>query len=108
LIKKLSLSDIPKSELDEFIQLMDGHHGIFSEDRCWMWDENSSAYKITLYCYLISIGCLYVKYQQLKSVNDGYETLIDFIEDFFKGKCIVNFTDLLFLNEINIAFCGGK
>jgi hypothetical protein len=105
----LALTDIPKKQLDEFIRLMHGHHGIFSEDRsCGIWDENSHPYKITLYCYLISTGCLYVKYQQLKSVNDGYETLIDFIEDFFKGKCIVNFTDLLFLNEINTAFCGGK
>jgi hypothetical protein len=60
-----------------------------------------------LYCYLISAGILYVENQKLNSFEEGYDELIDFIEDFFKGKDIVNFTDMLFLSEINQAFCEG-
>lgn len=104
---KLSLTEIPQKELNEFIRLIDGFCGIFSEDRSWMIDKDCKPYKITLYCYLISTGSLYVENQKLKSFDGGHEKLIDFIEEFFRGKCIVNFTDMLFLNEINQSFCGG-
>jgi hypothetical protein len=105
---KLSLTEIPHKNLDEFIKLMDGYCGIFSEDRSWIWDENSHPYKITLYCYLVSTGELFILNGKLTSANDEHNELIQFIEGFFAGKCIVNFTDLLFLDEINSAFCGGK
>jgi len=101
------LTDIPKEELDEFIRLIDGYQGIWDSDRSWINDENSNAYKITLYCYLISEGILFVENQKMKSFDSGYDRLIDFVEEFFKGKCIVNFTDMLFLDEINQAFCEG-
>jgi len=103
-----SLTDISKKQLDEFIQLMEGYHGIWDSDRSWIIDQKSNAYKITLYCYLISAGVLYIENQKLKSFDSGYDGLIDFVEEFFKRKCIVNFTDMLFLDEINQAFCGGN
>jgi hypothetical protein len=104
----LKIKDIPKKELEEFIRLMDGYCGIFYSDISWVEEKSSPAYKITLYCYLIASGELFVEDQKLKSVSAGYSELIDFIEEYFRGKCIVNFTDLFFLNEINQAFCGGS
>jgi hypothetical protein len=105
---KFRIADIPKKELNHFIQLLEGYHGIWDSDKSWIQDENSRPVKITLYCYLISQGFLYVENQKLKSVCGEYSELIDSTEEFFRGKCIVNFTDLFFLNEINQAFCGGK
>lgn len=104
----ISLQDVPKNELDHFIQLMDGYAGIWDSDRSWMTDEYSQPVQITLFCYLIAHGELFVHDQKLKSFNDGNEDLIQFIEAYFGNKCIVNFTDLFFLNEINQAFCDGN
>jgi hypothetical protein len=102
-----TLKDIPQKELNHFIQLMEGYAGIWDSDRKWMADDYSQPVQITLFCYLISQGELFVEYQKLKSSNSEHEDLIQFMEGYFKNKCIVNFTDLLFLNEINQAFCGG-
>jgi len=105
---KLKIWDIPEDKLNRFIQLMNGYAGIWDSDRTWMSNEYSQPVQITLFCYLISQGELLVEEQKLKSFNGAHEDLIQFIEDYFGNKCIVNFTDLLFLNEINTAFCGGK
>lgn len=53
-------------------------------------------------------GELFVQDQKLKSFDDGNEDLIQFIEGYYGNKCIVNFTDLFFFNEINQAFCDGN
>ena len=100
--------DIPKNKLDHFILLMDGYAGILDSDRSWMMDEYSQPVQIILFCFQISEGKLYVEGQKLKSFDDGNDDLIQFIEGYFGNKCIVNFTDLFFLDEINQAFCGGS
>lgn len=105
---RLKIFDIPKNELNHFIQLMDGYQGIWNLDRSWMTDEYSQPVQITLFCYLIAQGELFVQDQKLRSFDDGHEDLIQFIEGYFGNKCIVNFTDLFFLNEINQAFCDGN
>ncbi|MDG1278131.1 MAG: hypothetical protein P8O16_12685 [Algoriphagus sp.] len=87
---------------------MDGYAGIWDSDRSWMVHEHSQPVRVTLFCYLISQGKLYVEGQKLKSFDDGNDDLIQFIEGYFGNKCIVNFTDLFFLDEINQAFCGGS
>jgi hypothetical protein len=108
-MKTLTLIDIPQDQLQAFIAKMDGYHGISLIDKSWINDQESTAYKLTLFCYLISQGILFVKDQKLKSsVDGGYEDLIDFIHEYFKGKCIISFTDLFFLEDINEAFCSGK
>ncbi len=73
-----------------------------------MYNLESTAYKLTLYCFLINEGVLFVEGQKLKSQNDGYEDLIYFVEEYFRGKSIVSYTDLFFLDDLNEAFCSGK
>lgn len=97
---RLKIFDIPKNELNHFIRLIDGYAGIWDSDRRWMTDENSQPVQITLFCYLIAQGKLFVQDQKLRSLDDRHEDLIQFIEGYFGNKCIVNFTDLFFLNEI--------
>lgn len=104
----ITINDINKDQLGKWINLMDGYHGISGQDKSWVHDNDSIPHKLTLYCYLIGRGFLFVEDRKLKSNLDGYETLIEFIQEFFKGKCIVNFTDLFFLEEINIAFCNNR
>lgn len=104
---KLSLSDIPKNELEEFIRRMNGYCGIWYSDRSWINEENSIAVQTTLFCYLISQGVFFVKDQKLRSTEAGYEDLIQSIQDYFGNKCMGNFTNLFFINEINQAFCDG-
>lgn len=104
----ITLHNVPKDQLNNFIQKMDGYHGISNSDKSWVSDQESKPYQITLYCFLISIGVLFVDDKKLKSVIAGYDKLIDSMEDFFKGKCTLSFTDLFYLEEINQAFCQGK
>jgi hypothetical protein len=107
-MKTLTFKDIPQDQLQAFIAKMDGYHGISVNDIIWVYNQKSTPYKLTLYCYLISQGILFVEDQKLKGKVDGYENLILFIHDYFKGMCIVSFTDLFFLSDINEAFCNGK
>jgi hypothetical protein len=107
-MKILSIQDIPKDQLEAFIVKMDGYHGISFEDKCWIYDQESKPHKITLYCFLISQGILFIEGQKLKSRIDGYDDLIEFIHVYFKSKSIVSFTDLFFLDDLNEAFCSGK
>jgi hypothetical protein len=107
-MKILTIKDIPQDQLKSFIQKMDGNHGISCNDKSWVYNQKSTPNKLTLYCYLISQGILFVEDQKLKSIVDGYENLIDFISQYFRGMSIVNFTDLFFLDEINECFCQGK
>ncbi len=107
-MKILSLQDIPQDQLQVFIEKMDGYHEISLQEKSWVYNQESTAYKLTLYCFLISQGILSVEGQKLKSRIDGYENLIQFIEEYFKGKCIVSFTDLFFMEDIKEAFCYGK
>ena len=104
----ITLQDIPQDQLHNFIQKMDGYLGISVQDKSWVHDKKSKPYKLTLYCFLIAEGVFYVENQRLKSRFIGYNGLIEFVEDFFKGKCIVNFTDLFFLNDINESFNNGN
>jgi hypothetical protein len=105
---RITVSDIPSNQHEKFIQLMNGYHGISTDNLVWIIVENSPQYKITQYCYLISQGELFVVNQKLRSIRKGYEDLIQYIEEFFRGKSIGNFTDLFFLDAINEAFCGGN
>jgi hypothetical protein len=107
-MKILTLQDIPKDQLEAFIVKMNGYHGISTEDRSWVYNQKSTPNKLTLYCYLISQGILFFEDQKLKSKVDGYEDLISFIQEHFKSMCIISFTDLFFLEDINEAFCLGK
>jgi hypothetical protein len=107
-MKNLSLQDIPQDQLQAFIAKMDGYHGISLQEKSWVYNKESKPYKLTLFCYLISQGTLFVEGQKLLCKVDGYEDLIDFITEYFRGKSIVSFTDLFFLDDLNDAFCQGK
>lgn len=104
----ITIDDINKDQLRKWINLMDAYHGISVDDKSWLYNAESKANKITLYFFLIGQGLLYVIDQRLKCRINGYEALIEFVEEFFKGKSIVNFIDLFFLSGINQAFCQGK
>ncbi len=51
-MKILTLTDVPKNQLEPFITKMDGYHGISNEDKSWIYNQDSKPYKITLYCFL--------------------------------------------------------
>jgi hypothetical protein len=104
----LSLKDIPQNQLQKWVDKLDGYHGISKSDRSWICDKESKAYKLTLYCYLIGQGVFFVEQNLLKSYCGGYDSLIYFVQEHFVGKCIVSFTDLFFLKNLNEAFCNGK
>lgn len=105
---RLKICYIPKNELNRFFKLVDGYAGISDSDRSWIVDEHSQPVRIILFCFLIAQGELFVQDQKLRSFHDGHGELIQFIEGYFQNKCIVNFTDLFFLDAINQAFCGGR
>ncbi len=103
-MKTLTLQDIPQDQLHVFIKKMDGYHGISIEDKSWVCNQESTPHKLTLYCYLISQGILFIEDQKLLSRIYGYVDLTSFINEFFKAKSIVSFTNLFFHEEIIICF----
>jgi hypothetical protein len=102
--KNITVQDIAQNQLDVFIKKMEWYHGISSIDRCWVYATTSKPYLITLYCYLIGSANLYIESGKLKSRSNGHDKLVNFIEEYFKGKCIRNFTDLFFSMILTLPF----
>lgn len=103
------LKQIETSKLEAFIKLLDGSYGFNAGDLSFTKDKASKAFNIALFCTLIAKGELYVHEKKIVSKRDfENNSVIDFMNEFFKGLDIVNFTDLLFLDAIINGLCDGN
>lgn len=103
------LKQIETSKLEAFTKLLDGSYGFKAGDLSFMEDKTSRAYYIALFCVLIAKGELYIHEKKIVSKREfEHDSVIDFMNGFFKGLDLVNFTDLLFLDSIINGLCDGN
>jgi hypothetical protein len=103
------LLSIGKDRIRAFTSLLDGSYGFKAGDLSFIKEQASNSFKIALLCTLIAQGELYVHEKKIRSKREHeHDSIIDFMNGFFNGLDIVNFTDLLFLNAIIEGLCKGN